>query len=64
MNQFCKTFFGVFFVFVAALMLLLSYGLGVQLHRLSLESNENIYGMVQISTESVCQSEEDLLYWF
>ena len=64
MNRFCKTFFGVFFAFVAVLMMLLSYGLSVQLHGLSRGSGENIYEMTRISAESVCQSQEDLLYWF
>ena len=63
MNRFCKAFFSVFFSFVFALMLLLSYGLSEQLRGMARGSGENLIQMAHISAESVCQLEEDLLYW-
>ena len=64
MNRFCKTFFGVFFAFVATMMLLLGYGLSVQLHGLMQGNEGSFRELTQISTESICQSHENLLYWF
>lgn len=62
MNRFCKTFFTVFFTLVIALMMLLSYGLNVQLHRFHGDRGENLYQAGQIVADSVCQSSLDLIY--